>query len=236
MEHLVDAHCHYNPVAFSEYDGPCNFICNSTCETDWARIMAAAAATPNIHPAIGVHPWYWYHTRYGWEQRMRRLLIENPRLMIGEIGLDTARPHIQIQEKIFKIQYKMAVDFRRTVHIHCVHAWNLLMKIIAAYPLPPVIVIHRYSASMQLMEAFRRAVNDQVYFSYRDINNDRMRKTIMATPASRVLAETDGWTPDPERIMELVSQIAFVRGASTSKMADIIYNNSLQVINNGQIA
>lgn len=232
----MDAHCHYNATAFNEYRGACEFICNSTCEEDWAAIISAATADNHIHPAIGVHPWYWTHSRHGWPERMRQILIEHPNLTVGEIGMDKSRPHLGIQRKIFKIQYKMAAELGRTAHLHCVHAWDEMLKILQNNPSPPAIVVHRYSSSEQFMPVLRRSVDDKIYFSYREINSNRMRKIIMATPSSRILVETDGWRPQPDKIMELIAQIAFIRGCKTSDMADIIYNNSLQVINNGQIA
>lgn len=197
--------------------------------------MSAAAMDSRIHPAIGLHPWYWEHAMAGWADRMRQILVENPHLMVGEIGLDNARLDIRVQAKVFRAQYMMASELGRTVHVHCVHAWNLLQKICSTIPLPPAIVVHRFTASQEFLVALRKRFDNRIYYSFRDINNERMNKLMQAVPASRLLVESDDFAPRPDKIMALLSQIAYARGCSISQISEIIYNNTLRVISNGQI-
>ena len=176
MEHFIDAHCHYDPIAFAKYHGECRFVCNAVCEDDWGRLISVASTDVRIHPAIGIHPWYIKRLAPGWPDRMCRILRENPNLMIGEVGMDNTRPNINNQADIFSVQYKIASDLGRSVHIHCVHSWDRLHNVLKSVPPPPAIVIHRYSASQELIPVLRRAVDDRIYFSFRDVVGDRMRK------------------------------------------------------------
>lgn len=233
MEHFIDAHCHYNAAAFAGYAGPGQFICNAVDVADWAVLTAVTNSW--IHIALGVHPWHVNETATQWADELQRLLIKNPHAMVGEIGLDASRDDIAAQYDAFIVQYRIAAKLGRAVHIHCVRAWDKMLHALKTVDAPPIIVAHRFAGNAQILNAAMH-ISDNIYFSYRDADIDRMHDTVMATPLSRILVESDAAKPEEAGIMAAILKIAQIHGKSVTDVSDIIYNNSLRVINNGQIA
>lgn len=235
MKPFIDAHCHFNRIAFDAYPGPGRFICNAVNMSDWGPLVAAAGSNTRIVAALGLHPWHIDTAPIGWIDVLGQMLTDNPHAMVGEIGLDAMHDNISQQCDAFKAQYLMAVDMNRPVNIHCVHAWDKMLHLLKILPSAPVIVAHRFSGNVNILRA-ACDISDNIYFSYRDISGTRVRNAVAQTPLSRILVETDGFAPAPDIIHNTISAIAQIQGKSTADMSDIIYNNSLQVINNGQIA
>lgn len=235
MEHFVDAHCHFNRAAFSDYTGAGRFICNAVTMDDWDPLAAVARADTRISVALGVHPWHVAGLYTGWTDALRRMLGENPHAAVGEIGLDATHDNLDAQCNAFIAQYLIAADMCRAAHIHCVRAWDKMLHLIKTLPRAPVIVAHRFSGNTHILRALC-SMSDNIYFSYRDVSGQRTRDAVAGTPLHRILVETDGFAPAPAAIARTISDIAQIRGMSAADMADIIYDNSLRVINNGQIA
>lgn len=235
MEHFVDAHCHFNRDAFADYAGAGRFICNAVTMDDWEPLAAVARADARISVALGVHPWHVMGNTAEWTDTLRQMLAANPHAAVGEIGLDATRDNPDAQCNAFTAQYLIAADMGRAVHIHCVRAWDKMLHLLKTLPRPPVIVAHRFSGNTDILRALC-AMSDNIYFSYRDVSVPRTRDAVAETPVHRILVETDGFAPAPAAIAHTISDIAQIRGMSAADMADIIYDNSLRVINNGQIA
>ena len=235
MELFVDAHCHFNRAAFSDYTGAGRFICNAVTMEDWEPLAAVARADTRISVALGVHPWHIAGLHTGWTDALRRMLGENPHAAVGEIGLDATHDNPDAQCNAFIAQYLIAADMGRAAHIHCVRAWDKMLHLLKTLPRAPVIVAHRFSGNTHILRALC-AMSDNIYFSYRDVSGPRTRDAVAETPLHRILVETDGFAPAPAAIARTISDIAQIRGMSAADMANIIYDNSLRVVNNGQIA
>lgn len=235
MERFIDAHCHYNRDAFANYRGAGRFICNAVDNSDWGILLNAAARDSRICVALGLHPWRVSDMTPGWADELRRLLLENTTAMVGEIGLDAARDNFSMQLEAFVLQYRLAAELRRTANIHCFRAWDKMLHILKTAPMPPVVVSHRFSGNAQILASAQK-MSDNIYFSFMAGDIFRQREVILQTPLFRILVETDGATPSPAKIQDAITQIAQIHGKSVTDMADIIYTNSLRVINNGQTA
>ena len=196
MAQYFDAHCHIPDIATAErvasLDVPVFAINNSAKISDWETVIEIANKFPNIMGALGIHPWFCDNLMSGWDLLLQDLLRANPRMMVGEIGLDAKRRNLDIQIPIFTRQLELAIAFNRGVHIHCVGAFDVLLPILRAHrsALPPFILFHRFSGSPHDIE---RLISDyNVYFSYRGTNG---ATRILATPPERILSETDTSTP-----------------------------------------
>jgi len=235
METVVDAHCHYQPNAFREYKGGGLFVCNAVGESDWAQMLAAARADGRIRIALGLHPWAAVSASAGWDARLLDILRANPDTMVGEIGLDRSRDDFSAQYDAFYRQYEIAAMLRRTAHIHCVRAWDVLLHVLKTMPRPPAIVFHRFGASDQVLQALIKS-DANIYFSYQTASGSRTGRLIAATPPERILIETDGDVPDPVRLDSLTRDIAAIRGVTPAVMAAKIYENTIRMIKHGQTA
>ncbi len=230
MQKYIDAHCHYVADAIGVVAG---FVYNSAQPSDWARAIAASRATGGAG-AIGVHPWYVDELSPDWATQMVRVLRDNPTLMVGEIGLDRARGNIDTQMPVFLRQLEIAHELNRTVHIHCVRAWDVMLKVFATRrPLPPAIIIHGGVPGADIVRAVMQHTN--AYFSYAAVRSDKIAVSISATPIDRILVESDAASPAVARAIlpRTVEQIATLLGQDVHAMAETIYNNSYGVITHG---
>lgn len=229
MAKYIDAHCHLMSnaeiVRASEL-GVVGMICNGTCTSDWGDVVRLAHDNNYIHGAIGVHPWFIDGLPDDWDAHLRKTLIANPDLMVGEIGLDKTRPNIDIQMSIFMRQLEIAYELKRAVHLHCVHAWDLILHILKQRQnkLPSLFVAHGYSGTPDMIS--KLILDYNFYFSYgkRALN---MPQRIQQTPHDRILVESDSNTP--ATIIDIAQQIATIANITT----DLIYENTTQVLQNG---
>lgn len=231
MEKYIDAHCHYVPSG--DIAPVVGFVYNSARSSDWAHAIAASHVAGGVG-AIGVHPWHVATTGPGWAAQMACALRDNPALMVGEIGLDRARGNIDAQMPVFLRQLEMARELNRAVHIHCVHAWDVMLNVFATRPLPPAVIIHGGVPSADIVRAVMQHAN--AYFSYGAVRSDKIAASIVSTPIDRILVESDAASPTVARAIlpRTVEQIAQILGADASVMSETIYNNSYGVITNGR--
>ena len=105
MTKYIDAHCHTsdNPILLNV-----GAVYNATSPSDWFEIMGAVDVGADIYGAVGVHPWFVLDLPAGWAENLRDILINNPLLQIGEIGLDKFKPDLNAQMSVFETQIRMA--------------------------------------------------------------------------------------------------------------------------------
>lgn len=231
MTRYIDAHCHLplRPVP----DG-CAIIVNAITEDDWAAIIDAAHQSDSVYGAIGIHPWYCGTVRNGWNAHMTDALRDNPNIMVGEIGLDTGHPDIELQRDIFTQQLKIANDFGRAAYIHWIGAWDILPGLLSGGKAP--VIMHSFAGSGEVMQTLLQKCD--AYFSFGpailDTRRERMRRALVMAPADKILVETD--TNGDVNISDIISEIATIRGTAILEMSTTIYHNSQKVLRNGQTA
>ena len=153
----------------------------------------------HIEPqAVGVHPWR------AAEQRFDELSLEGA-VAIGEIGLDYAcKVDRVVQERVLREQLAVAERRDLPVVLHCVRAFEPMMKILSEYDLRAVI-FHGFIGSVQQAE---RAVSRGYYLSF-GVGAFRSPKTLEALrlmPLDRLFVETDESEVGIENVYERVAQ------------------------------
>ena len=234
----IDAHFHKNvgfDMAAARAMGLRAMICNGTNEEDWGDVLDIVR--DGAYGAIGLHPWYVAAAQPGWDARLTDILTAHPELMVGEIGLDKNRDDLDAQESAFAVQVAIATKLRRPMQIHCVGAWDRLMRVLdgAGRDVPPII-FHAFGGSVDTMNAL--AKHYDTYFSFSaDVENParvRARKCVAAAPEDRILTETDNG--DFIKLPRVVAAIAEMRGTTPDHIAGIVYNNLQRILNYGQTA
>jgi TatD DNase family protein len=152
---------------------------------------------------VGIHPWHIANCNLA---EVERLASEKD--AIGEIGLDYACdvPR-EVQRDIFRAQLVIAEQLEKPVILHCVRAFEEVMKILSEYHLTSVI-FHGFIGSK---EQAQRAVRQGYYLSYgeRTFRSPKTIEAMLATPLSQLFVETDeSNTP----IEEIYAKIAELRG------------------------
>ena len=239
MSNYIDAHCHIlsdAEIRDAVSHGVGQFVINATRLDDWNAVIDLATRD-NVYGAIGVHPWYVSEIHDGWDTKLVELLTANPKLMVGEIGLDKNRPDMEKQIAVFVRQLQIAHDLHRVAHIHCVGAWGKIMDILRTCDLPSAMVLHAFSGASELVPELAKM---GAYFSFGtsicDARHARMRQSLDMAPLMRVLVESDA--PDktmPITIPDTVAEIAKIRGLDVEQIANQIYNNTTGLLNDGQI-
>ena len=204
MHKYIDAHCHLqhseNPcdvMINAQSYGIVGAICNSATSNDWDDILALHKKCKNIYACIGVHPWEINNIKFDWHSSLHNILQNNPDVMIGECGLDKNYPDMQQQEQFFIAHLDAGHKYGRTVHIHCVGAWDRIMHIL------------------------------------KSCGKNLAIDALINTPQNRILIESD--SDNPSVVIDVANAVAKIKSIAADKMSDIIYNNTITVLTDGQI-
>ncbi|HLW10643.1 MAG TPA: TatD family hydrolase [Fermentimonas sp.] len=135
--------------------------------------------------SCGVHPWYSEDS----ETQMTYLteITSSPRIVaIGETGLDKLKgPSFNVQTPVFKKHIEISEKLEKPVIIHCVKAWEELLKIKKETSPKQPWIIHGYRGKPDLT---KRLLNEGFYFSVgENINVESMQ----LIPIDRLFCETD---------------------------------------------
>ena len=236
MYKFIDAHCHILTDAQmrdARAHGVGRFIVNATSPGDWNAVVESAR-DEGVFGAIGVHPWYVNGLTDDWDDKLVKILATNPKLMVGEIGLDKNHPNFDAQLSVFRRQLQIAHDMGRTAHIHMIGAWGKCMDILRGEKLPPAMVFHAFSGAVDLVPEL---VKKNAYFSFGaaviDPLHARLRLSVAAAPESRILVESDTMSSDV--LPNIIFEISKIRSVENEKMASIIYNNTMGILNDKQV-
>lgn len=172
------------------------------------------------HPApegAGVHPWDAQKKTIN-EAELRSATL------IGEIGLDYACTVDRVLQKdIFCRQLSLAQQYSKPVVLHCVRAFEDVMRCLSQYHLRAVI-FHGFIGSRQQAE---QAVKRGYFLSFGEgaFRSPRTLDAMRHIPLSHLFAETD---ESPMPIEKIYEMIARERGISIEDLQQQIeenYNN-----------
>ncbi len=170
--------------------------------------------------AVGIHPWEA-------ENKLPSSDMFDGAIAIGEIGLDFVREvDHERQIEIFRMQLAEAERRNLPVILHCVRAFEPMMKILSEYTLRAVI-FHGFVGSMQQAQ---RAIKSGYYLSFGPLSF-RSSKSILAMreiSLERLFAETDD---SEESIENVYLRIARERGIEVEYLQQIIEENYNKIFN-----
>ena len=250
---LTDMHCHLqDPKLFShlpeilqkaEKKGVKEFLCCGTSEKDWPDVLYLSENYPNIIPAVGVHPW---NANSFSSDNMEKFLAKHKNCLVGEIGLDLhfCKESIALQKNIFLAQLDLAKKYNRSVCIHNLKAWHLLLPIIKKFP-HTKIMFHSYSGSLEITGQL--VAQSNIYFSFSGTllnnSNKSFEKIIGIIPLNRLLIETDSpyLLPqdsrienkkynEPANLILILEKIAQIKKLTTMEMQKKLTENSKSFI------
>ena len=223
---IIDAHSHIDSITHNFQEDVVGTICCATKESDWDILVKLIGKDKNIYGAFGIHPWFVDTAKNGFDKKLEDLLKTNSEYMVGEIGLDKYKPNMEKQIDVFQKQFDVAIRLHRSVFLHCVGAWDKILHILKQYKQSdlPIIVVHDFNANNEITEKLLQYKN--IFFSLgKNVVYDRFCR-IDEIPNDRILIETDG--DENIDFKKLLYKI--------SKNESVIYNNTLKVLNNEQIA
>ena len=175
----------------------------------------------HIEPqAVGIHPWMA-------EKEVLDTSFFDGAIAIGEIGLDfVCDVDRTVQEQIFRAQLMEAEARKLPVVLHCVRAFEPMMKILAEHTLQGVI-FHGFIGSPQQA----KRVIERGYFLSFGPASFRSPKTVEAlrnTPLNHIFAETDD---SKEMIENVYQKIAQTKGITVDNLQKTIEENYKNIFN-----
>lgn len=166
MTSLVDTHCHLNleplasnlskVLASARQAGVTRFVVPGVHPADWERIDLISQEHAGVFSAFGIHP---MHAELATGYTMGRLAeIATKGVAIGEIGLDkNYTVAMEIQERAFREQLRLAVSLGLPVLVHCRRAFQQTLQILReenAYQVRGI--MHAFSGSIEMAREFIR--------------------------------------------------------------------------------
>jgi TatD DNase family protein len=248
---IIETHCHLDYLD----EGELAATLSRAAEVGVERIVTIAVSAGNLdtvasiagqHDHVfatqGIHP----HEAAGFdsrvEQAIRQRAANEKILAIGEIGLDYYYDHCprDVQLAAFERQLQLASELDLPVVIHTREADEDTRAVLGNFSgaLSRRGVIHSFTSSLALAEyclaeGFTLGFNGIVTFN----KADNVREVVAATPAERILLETDApyLTPVPYRgkqnapyyIPFVAERVAEIKNLGVEDLLGHAYRNSL---------
>ncbi len=143
--------------------------------------------------SVGLHPWHIASSDYNSElDAVSKASKINEVLAIGETGLDKGiDTDIQIQTDIFHEHIEIAKTANKPIIIHCIKAYNDLVKTRKESKHSQPWIIHWFNASPEMGKDL---IRKNCYLSFGISlfkENSKARKTFIEEPLDRIFLETD---------------------------------------------
>ncbi|MDR1742460.1 MAG: TatD family hydrolase [Dysgonamonadaceae bacterium] len=170
--------------------------------------------------SCGIHPWYAEDS----ENQLAYLaeIASDPRIVaIGETGLDKLKgPSYDVQIPVFKKHIELSENLGKPVIVHCVKAWDELIRVRKETNPSQPWIIHGYRGKPELT---KRLVKEGFMFSFGDdINVDSMQ----FIPQESMFCETD---EDEMDIRDVYLQAAQALDMEIKVFAEIVTKNVRRV-------
>ena len=197
---------------------------------------------------IGVHPWEtlrddrmieWSNDRIN---EIRRRLEAEPRLGIGEIGLDRLKEReiSPLMREVFETQLKLAFEFNCPVVLHGAKCWGQVVKAVQRLTIEqsnnpnnrtiPSFLFHGFSRSDGLIPDIV-ALGGYISVGPAVLNDHAVnyRELVKKIPIERLLVETDR-TPENAAtcpgVREVAAKVAELRGMTVAELEKLTDENA----------
>lgn len=254
---LIDTHCHLTfPPLSHDTDGVISrararsvntIIVPAYDHQAWGQVLAVAAR-PNIHPALGLHPWV--ADQLPPSGNIKKDLAQaiadagTKVIAIGEIGLDTKidGPPLEVQIPIYEAQIELAVDLDLPVILHCRGAFSELLAPIKRHGGNVRGVVHAFSRGPELAQRFHAAgLHFGLGGGVTMKNARKVKRGAKVIPLNRIVLETDapsiglvGVRPEntePQHVADVAAYLAELRGEELSAITEASTENAMRLFN-----
>ena len=227
---MIDAHCHVVG------DADCHFICSpSPLITPSSLINDPSFGRAEARPShsfffLGTHPWD--AAKFDAEA-LRQTLAANPRIGVGEIGLDRLKEReiSATMRETFAAQLEIAAEFSRPVVLHGAKCWGEVVKAAQSFAgRIPAFLFHGFSRSDGLLSDIA-AMNGFISICPAILNDHAVnyRRLAARIPNNLLLIETDR-TPEnaavTPSIHDVAAKLAKMRGISMDSLCAILDRNA----------
>jgi len=161
------------------------------------NLMAHEDRIPDLMPGItysyGIHPWYLNSENY--DEQIERVIkyADHPNVVaVGEAGFDRLRgPSPALQRKAFEEQAEIAGQMSKPLFIHCVRAWDELLRENKRLKPDKPWIVHGFRGKVELaMQLLSRGMYISFWFDF--ILRPESSSLVRNLPVDRIFLETDG--------------------------------------------
>jgi TatD DNase family protein len=206
---------------------------SSPCIFSVETLMAHEEKMPvNVHGitySFGIHPWFLEENNH--DHLLSRVveMADNKMIAaIGEAGFDKIKgPSSELQRKTFEEQVNIAEKHGKPVVIHCVRAWEELLR--EHKKLRPEMpwLVHGFRGKPELaMQLISRGMYLSFWFDF--IMRSESSRLVRSLPPERIFLETDGSGVD---IRDIYKKVSADLGCSVVELKKRILKNFNGFIN-----
>lgn len=179
--------------------------------------------------SIGIHPWFIKQESFENELKIiEDNLLQINCLAIGECGLDKRiEVPFDLQKVVFERQLLMAEKYCKPVIIHCVAAFDELIKITNRLQITVPIIIHGFSKNS---EAANQLLKQGFYISFGKylFQMPNLASVLKQMPNDRFFLETDTTQQSIEEVYQLAANC---KGLSINALQEMVTTNFESVFN-----
>lgn len=238
---LIDSHLHLDA---SEFDADRDEVIRRAHEAGVGRFVLPAVEVANfdtvrdlairlpgsVH-AYGIHPLYVLKASEDDLRALRERLAGGDAVAVGEIGLDgfVRDVDMNVQERFFVEQLKLARDFDLPVILHVRRAQDRILKYLRQYR-PKGGIAHAFNGSRQQADIFMQlgfvlGFGGTMTYS----GSTRIREFAATFPLESIVLESDApdippaWSPqsrnEPANVARFAQVLAELRGVDVATVA-----------------
>ena len=178
--------------------------------------------------SVGIHPWYINLSTLEKDlDKLRTVVTKTNVLAIGECGLDRLIDvSLEQQEAVFKEQLNIAEEVQKPVIIHCVKAFDSLIRLKKECNVSVPLIVHGYNNNQQIaLELLKHGF----YISFGSAllqEGSNASKLISTLSIEKLFLETDDADVAIRTIFEKAAEL---KGVHVNKLREKIFLNFKQL-------
>lgn len=259
---ITDTHCHLDFPELSEQlaetltacteQGVHRIIIPCISPKNWQSVLALSSLalaheSPNLYPALGIHPWFLNDAKqsddsYSIKALDKLLTLNRSQIVaVGEAGIDgkiaLEQDNMPDQIDVFEQQLQLAVTHDLPIIVHHRRSHPEVLACLKQYRVPRGGIIHAFSGSYQQATqyidlGFKLGIGGTITY-------ERAQKTIKAVkrlPLESLVLETDapamplsGFQGEPNHPKRLSNVLAALSAIREETEAEIVYQTERNV-------
>jgi TatD DNase family protein len=172
---------------------------------------------------VGLHPWWADKVVTAEQKDTFSILLSDPScLAMGEVGLDKLKgPSISEQMDVLRSQLEIAQSMKKPVIIHCVRAFDQLIKIKKEFPSIRKWCVHGYGRHTILA---KQLIDQGFYLSLMPNITAKYKALFESLPSDKLFLETDSMADI--NILDIYQKISALTGISMTDLCTQMNSNA----------
>lgn len=181
-----------------------------------------SSKTNQVFYSYGIHPWFLKD--YSLEiKKLDHYLSNNQIVAIGECGLDPNSDYpVKLQTDVFRMQVELSEKYRKPLIIHCVKAFNEIIKIRKDGKSQMPWILHGFNANEEIT---KECIRHGLLFSFGHHllqSNSNAVRNVKTVPLNSLFFETD---QSNESIKDIYEKYASLTDSNIDLVKKVVVTN-----------